>query len=251
MSITVVRSLGLFFGAYGFLGCFTGQAGQPLAKIPPVQVQALLSTTEPSGGTATLYIVPQDLTQCPKVADSTRADINGIALILSDSGGWRDRKGGFKYCAPPQFDGTGIPLTGDAMVRLHDSTATFELDAPGALLPMSLALVQPADGVLRPGAAAEIQITPTVGAITHASIGFLPTSASATSFSVEFPSSASNLSVSNSVLSFTVPSTTAPAVGSLKLSVSIAVTPSRCKGPAVCAAQTGGSGSIATSVTAL
>ena len=138
------------------------------------------------------------------------------------------------------FEGSGFTLSGDAVIRLRDATATFELDAPAALTPTTTALLRPANGILNPGAMAGVQLTPSVGPITHASIGFVPSGGGASAFSVEFPSSQSNLSVSGNVMAFNVPADTAPAPGALELSLLLAITPTLCQGPAACSAQTGG-----------
>src|SRR5205085_2370047 len=41
-------------GAWLLPGCFSSQPGQPLAKLPPVQVQALLDATPTNGAALTL-----------------------------------------------------------------------------------------------------------------------------------------------------------------------------------------------------
>jgi len=244
----MARALRLLFGACGTFGCFGNQAGQPLAKLPAVQLEALMATTNPSGGSITLNLLPADPSQCPKLADSVQADVNGQALRLAETGGWLSRKGGEKYCQPPSFEGSGLPLSGDAVIHVRDATATFELDAPGVLSAMSTTLVQPAGGALQPGAMATVQLAPLVGTIVHALVVFVPAGATTASLQVEFPSGGSTLSVSNDRMSFNVPTGTAPGAGTLQLSFSVAVSPTACQGPATCAAQTGGKSSMATSI---
>ena len=164
-----------------------------------------MATTNPSGGSITLNMLPQDRSQCPKLADSVQADVNGQALRLAETGGWLSRKGGEKYCQPPSFEGSGLPLSGDAVIHVRDATATFELHAPGVLSAMTTTLVQPAGGALQPGATATVQLAPLVGTIVHALVVFVPAGASTASLQVEFPSDGSTLSVSNDRMSFNVP----------------------------------------------
>ncbi len=243
----IAKALPLLLAACGALGCF-GDEGQPLAKQPPLRLEALLATTNPSGGSITLNLLPQDQSQCPKLADSVEADVNGQSLTFAATGGWSTRKGGDKYCEPPAFQGSGLALSGDAAIHVGDLTATFELDAPGVLTAMNTTLVQPAGAALATGGAATVQLAPLVGTISHALVVFVPSGASTASFQAEFPDDGPSLSVSDGQMSFNVPAGTSPGAGTLQLSFSVTVIPTLCRGPAACAAQTGGKTSIATSV---
>jgi hypothetical protein len=211
-------------------------------------MQALLDVTPAAGASLGLNLLPPDASQCPKIADNVQATINGRALSLSDSGGWRSRKGGAMYCEPPRFDGAGIPLSGDATIVLHDATADFSATAPGALRAATITLVQPADGALHPGQSAQIQLSPHIGTATYARVSFVPTAASTSSFYVEYPGSGASLS--GDVVSFSVPAAAPQAAGSLQVTASLAVATTVCQGPASCAVQTGVFGTVAASVAA-
>ena len=228
------------------LGCFASQPGQPLAKLPPVQVQALIDATPADGAALTLNLLPQDPAVCPKIADSVQATINGRALGLYDAGGTRQRKGGASYCEPPSFKGSGIPLAGDATIRLHDATGDFTVVAPGALRKATATLVQPSNGVLQPGQMGQIQLTPSIGTVTYATVSFVAASATTAAFYVEYPGKGASLS--GDTISFSVPTTAAAATGSVQTLASLDVAVSQCQGPAACTVQTGVGGTVPASV---
>jgi len=245
-TLQLVHMTTWFLGAWLLPGCFGGQQGQPLAKLPPIQVQALLDATPTNGAAITLNLLPQDLSICPKIADNVQATINGKALGLYDAGGTRQRKGGASYCEPPSFKGSGIPLAGDATIRLHDGTADFTVVAPGALRAATTTLVQPSNGVLLPGQTGQVQLAPSLGTVTYATVSFVPTNATTAAFYVEYPGKGASLS--GDTISFAVPTTATAATGSVQTLASVDVAVSQCQGPAACAVQTGVGGTVPASV---
>jgi len=240
MRMTVLlRTSAFLLSCYGAAACAAPARGQQLGELPPIHVQVLLSTTTAGGASATLNILPKDPADCPALASNVRAEVNGRALLLSDAGGWRRRKGGQRYCEPPRFDGAGIPLGGDASVRLRDDGKEFAIDAPGGLRAATVALIQPGDGVMRAGARVQLALTPSIGAVSHATVSFRPTNAVTASFFAEYPAGALPLSVADGVLSFVVPANPPPGTGSLQVAATLARAVSRCQGPARCTVQTG------------
>jgi hypothetical protein len=245
VSVVLMRVL-VFWGLCPLWGCVAGQKGQPLAQLPPVTVQVLINVSPSGGASAGVNLLPVDTTQCPKIGDDVKATIDGRALGLSETGGFRRRKGGDMYCEPPRFDGPGIPLSGDLTLELHDTSATWTVAAQGALRTAGVVWDQPADGAMVAGQRAAIRLQPTFGTITYARVGFVPTGASTSSFFVEYPGADALLSAG--ALSFSVPATAAAASGALHVSASIDVPASRCEGPSACKVQTGVDGTVAASV---
>jgi len=244
----IARTVAFLLSAYGGVAC--AASGRRLAELPPVAVQVLLSTTTEGGASATINVLPKDVAECPALAGNVRAEVNGRALILSDAGGWRRRKGGHRYCEPPRFEGAGIPLASDGRIRLRDDSTEFAIDAPEALRGVTVALVQPSDGVMRPGTSVRLVLTPSTGTVLHATVTFRPTNAATASFFAEYPAGTLPLSVTGVVLSLVVPANPPPSAGSLQVAATLARTVSRCQGPASCTVQTGVGGAVAARVSA-
>jgi hypothetical protein len=235
-----LRSLvGLLFPCFG--ACF-GNGGTPLDKMPPSQVSVIANVTGSAVSTLTLEIIAKDLSLCPKIASDVAASVNGRALSLSDSGGTRQRKGGESYCGYPRYEGSGLAQTGTTSIRLSDSTATYTIDAPGALQPAQLKLVVPADGLLHPGQTGKLTITAaSLSSVYYGSVGFsLSSEPGTTVFAAESSSSTMPLTVSGADMTFTVPGgLTKTGPGTFNVAVTILDNVTTCNGPAECAVKTG------------
>jgi hypothetical protein len=246
VSVVLTRVL-VLWGLCPLWGCLPGQKGQPLAQLSPaVTVQVLINVSSTGGSTASVNVFPVDNTQCPKVGDDVTATLNGKGLGLAENGGFRRRKGGDMYCEPPRFEGSGITLSGDLTVVLHDASATWTVVSPGALRTVNAVWDQPANGAMVPGQRAAIRLQPSFGTITYARVGFVPTGASTSSFFVEYPGADALLSAGS--LSFSVSATAAASSGSLHVTAALDVPTSQCDGPSGCKIQTGVDSTIAASV---
>jgi hypothetical protein len=220
----------------GLAGC--GRA-LDLSELPPLPLEVRLpGCTNCVGLELTLRT---DRSDCPRLASSTRATLNGHALTLSDPGGMGPGLGpALPDCHPPQFTSS---LTTQEL-GLDQESSRIELTGGGKTLLMeglsldaerSLRWTAPGDPVLYAGQQVSLELSVPTDEFDRKNVSVMFTPENGESDRV-FSLSGEQLTYEGPTLRFTPPSSLRSGRGTLYVSALVLPKVTRCEGFASCTA---------------
>lgn len=112
--------------------------------------------------------------RCTPPAPKARATLSGVALVRQTGKRVTDDSSYDRYCFIEFSSPGGIPAnTGNgAALRIEDGSAMWTLDIPDAFTPRAVAIVSPADGIIRRGQKVVVRWSPQSDGMSGKEIGF-------------------------------------------------------------------------------